>query len=89
MSKYYPKNFNRYVKIWLLVCKRLNIFPKDIEVEFEKVLLDALKVKSKISEFERVFKFSREYLSDKDHNTVNFERIEDYILVERGKITLV
>lgn len=62
-----------------------NVFPKEIEVEFEKVLLDTLKVRSKKSEFERVFKFSRLYLSSRDHNTVNFERIENYLLVERDK----
>ena len=28
--KYYPKRFDRYIFAWLLVCKRLKIFPKDI-----------------------------------------------------------
>ena len=66
-----------------------NIFPKDIEVEFEKVLLDTLKVRSKKSEYERVFKFGREYLSFRDHNTVNFEQIEHYLLVGRRNIIYV
>lgn len=62
-----------------------NVFPNDIEVEFEKVLLDALKVRSKKESFERVFEFGREHLSSRDHNTVNFERIENYLLVESNR----
>ena len=66
-----------------------NVFPKDIEIEFEKVLMDTLKVRSKKSEFERVFKFSRLYLSSRDHNTVNFERIEHYLLVGRRNVIII
>ena len=65
------------------------IFPKEIEVEFEKVLLDTLKVRSKKSEFERVFKFGRDYLPSRDHNTVNFERIEHYLLVGRRNVIYI
>ena len=66
-----------------------NIFPKDIEVEFEKVLLDTLKVRSKKSESDRVFKFGRDYHSLRDHNTVNFERIENYLLVRRLNVIII
>lgn len=66
-----------------------NIFPKEIEAEFEKVLLDALKVRSKKSESERVFKFGRDYLPSRDHNTVNFERIEHYLLVGRRNVIYI
>jgi hypothetical protein len=66
-----------------------NVFPKEIEVEFEKVLLAALKVRSKSSTHERVFKFGREYNDTNDHNTVNFELIENYLLVERNKPVVI
>ena len=80
---------NQKLGVYINTLKEIiNIFPEVVESEFEKVLLDTLKVKSKKSDYERTFKFSRDHTSLNNHNTVNFAVIEHHLLVERDKIII-